>query len=105
MTSVTRGEATAAFQEFKKQPVLKLTPKPPPASAESLATRKARKAALTRWHPSTNAIVPLADSNGLAGEAARLVPAANEVRYWRRGESEINTGSYRQQGLCFNVNT
>ena len=50
----SRGEATAAYDEMKLLPVLKVTPPPPPAAAESLATRKCRKAALARWHPSTN---------------------------------------------------
>jgi hypothetical protein len=96
MTSATRGEATAAFAEIKGRPVLKVTPKPPPVSVESLATRCARKAALARWHPSTNGTAPVPYSNGLVGEAARLVPDATEVRFWRRGESKIITGSYRQ---------
>ena len=96
LTEVTRGEATDTYNEMKMRPVLKVTPKPPPATAESLQTRKCRKAALARWHPSTNRTESVGDLTGLKGEARQLVPAASEVRYWRRGESKTDRGSYRQ---------
>ena len=96
MTSVTRGAVTTSFKELKATPVLKLCPKPPPGMADSLATRKARKAALSRWHPSTNATTALVTSSRLVGEALSLVPAPSEMRHWRRGESDVIAGSYRQ---------
>lgn len=45
MTSATRGVATTSYVELKATPILKLCPKPPPGTADSLATRCARKAA------------------------------------------------------------
>ena len=96
MTSVTRGEATDVYKEMKLLPVLKVTPKPPPAAAETLTTRMARKAALSRWHPSTNDTDPSSQLTGVIGEAKQLVPAASESRHWRRGESATERGTYRQ---------
>ena len=99
MTPATRGASTEVFGEMMKSPELKVLPKPPPGSGESLATRLARKAALARWHPATNVEAALTAQNGLMGEAATLMDPAAEVRHWRRGESAINGGSYRQASV------
>lgn len=75
--------------------LLEVVPKPPAAAPDSLATRTARKAAMARWHPRSNS-TETDSTNGLSSEAARLMPSADEIRNWRRGESEVQVGSYRQ---------
>ena len=98
-TGMTRGEVTPGYEALSVAPVLKVAPKPPPGSAESLATRKARKAALYCWHPSTNKNTAMTGFDGVRGEAADLVPASAEMRHWRRGESNSIPGSYRQASV------
>jgi hypothetical protein len=96
-TVTKRGTPTPLYQELSRLPAFQLTPKAPGGSAESLATRRCRKAALARWHPATNTTVgpanPLAH---LAPEVIALRPEAISMRHWRRGESGVNHGSYRQ---------
>jgi hypothetical protein len=95
-TSAPRGTPTPLALELKQAKTLEVTPKPPPASAESLATRKARKAALTRWHQGQSTALVVAPAAALSNEVLRLVPSDGEARHWRRGESKLNAGCYRQ---------
>eukprot|EP00966_Prymnesium_polylepis_P001608 37201-Prymnesium_polylepis.1 len=74
-TSAARGKQTEIFTNLLASPALQVTPKPSPAMAESLATRKARKAALTRWHPGSQMALLGPPATALVGEAAKLVPA------------------------------
>jgi hypothetical protein len=95
-TSTPRGTSTPLAMELAKAKTLEVTPKPPPASAESLATRCARKAALARWRPGQSTALVVAQRTTLSSEALQLVPSDGEARHWRRGESKVNTGTYRQ---------
>ena len=45
-TTTVRGTPTTLYEELSKGRLFELTPKPPAGSAESLATRKARR---RRW--------------------------------------------------------
>jgi hypothetical protein len=95
-TEAPRGKPTPLALELSKSTTLKVTPKPPPAEAESLQTRRCRMAALVRWHPSHSTALVVAQPPAIRGEALKLVPADDEARHWRRGESKVNPGSYRQ---------
>ena len=71
MTPAGYREKTAAFEELKGLPVLKVVPKVGSQVAESAATHSARRAALARWQKVRTALA-------LQGAAA---PApADEIR-------------------------
>jgi hypothetical protein len=49
--------------------------------------------------PDTNMSTSLVISSRPVGEAASLLPAPNEMRHWRRGESKCIKGSYHQASV------
>ena len=97
LTGTERGTPTTLYEEVSKLRHFELTPRPPPGPAESLATRRCRKAALARWHPATNTIHGADPTvQVLSTHVLKLRPDDSAVRHWRRGESKVVGGSYRQ---------
>ena len=92
-TGVKRGEPTPLYAEWMARPELKVMPK---LQKEHMPTRTelhARVAALARWNKAKRAGGGAVEP--VPNEVARLLPAADESRHWRRGESTYFVGSMR----------